>query len=186
LSPWTASPGRLVSMGLNAAINFPSFHAAQAQSANAPYKHRHARDMLTNRNAWPAIILVSIQREGRGRKCALPRYCTWADPGNLQAVCAPYQKEQKMANGVELITGSTCTPYYYGDGERRGDTGLVLVETPLGETGLEATLHDARIVTKSKEMRQRRPSARCSQQRCWSWVFSSSWQMVLRLDQYLA
>lgn len=51
---------------------------------------------------------------------------------------------------------------------KRGDTGLVRVETTLfGENGLEATLHDARIVTKSKEMRQHRPNARCPQQKCW-------------------
>lgn len=51
---------------------------------------------------------------------------------------------------------------------KRGDTGLVRVETALlGENGLEATLHDARIATKSKEMRQHRPNARRPQHKCW-------------------
>lgn len=70
---------------------------------------------------------------------------------------------------------------------KKGDTVLVRVETAVsGENVLEAALHDARIVTKSKEMRQRRPNARCPQRKCWPCAFSSSWDMVLWLGQCLA
>ncbi|KAL7923578.1 hypothetical protein ACQKWADRAFT_53484 [Trichoderma austrokoningii] len=66
------------------------------------------------------------------------------------------------------VIGGTCCYTSYED-ERRVILDSCVYRSSIfvfGENGLEATLHDARIVTKSKEMRQRRPNARRPQRRC--------------------
>ncbi|PTB36525.1 hypothetical protein M441DRAFT_280641 [Trichoderma asperellum CBS 433.97] len=60
LSPWTASPGNLARMPL--------------LTSRASMRHRYARDMLTNENALPSSILVSIQEREGERESELLRY----------------------------------------------------------------------------------------------------------------
>ncbi|EHK47572.1 hypothetical protein TRIATDRAFT_93129 [Trichoderma atroviride IMI 206040] len=106
---------------------------------------------------------------GKGKREKACWLDIWVDTLELSELLVLQSKKRPMRPSELLVAPVRGPPLAVPHTEmKKGDTGLVRVEATIsGENGLEATLHDARIVTKSKEMRQRRPNARCPLRKCW-------------------